>query len=344
MKYMHPLLLAAATALSSPAFAQDTLYFAGYSGDFQTMFEKEIAPAFETKQNVKIVYVPGNSSETIAKLQAQKGNQEINVAMVDDGPMHQAINFGFCDKVSDAPVYNDIYDLANTATFEGRAIGLGLVATGIAYNKQAFDKNGWPTPTSWHDLTDAKFSQRLASNPISGTYGLSTLVMFARMNGGGETNIEPGFDAVRDRLAPNVLSWSSSNAQLAQMFQNGDIDVAVWGSGRTVALKKTGFPVEFVYPKEGAPAIAISACAVSGSKLPEKSQALLQYLASPEVQANLASQGYGPTNRKTKLEGPLAEEVPYGEEELSKLIVLDWETINQKRADWTKEWTRTVEK
>ncbi|WP_307959355.1 ABC transporter substrate-binding protein [Sinorhizobium medicae] len=322
---------------------QDTMYVAGYSGDFQTMFEKEIAPGFEAKNNVKIVYVAGNSSETIAKLQAQKGNQEINVALVDDGPMHQAVQFGLCDALAEAPVYNDIYDVAKVSVFGGKAVGVGLVATGITYNKKLFDENGWPAPTSWNDLTDEKFAQRVTSNPISGTFGLNTLVMFARMNGGGEKNIEPGFDAIRDKLAPNVLSWSSSNAQLAQMFQNGDIDLGVWGSNRAVALKKTGFPVEFVYPSEGAPAIVASACSVAGNRLPEKSQALLQYLASPEVQAKFASQGFGPTNSKAKLEGALAEEVPYGAEKLSKLVNVDWDTINQNRAEWTKQWTRTVE-
>ncbi|WP_457664183.1 ABC transporter substrate-binding protein [Sinorhizobium medicae] len=322
---------------------QDTMYVGGYSGDFQTMFEKEIAPGFEAKNNVKIVYVAGNSSETIAKLQAQKGNQEINVALVDDGPMHQAVQFGLCDALAEAPVYNDIYDVAKVSVFGGKAVGVGLVATGITYNKKLFDENGWPAPTSWNDLTDEKFAQRVTSNPISGTFGLNTLVMFARMNGGGEKNIEPGFDAIRDKLAPNVLSWSSSNAQLAQMFQNGDIDLGVWGSNRAVALKKTGFPVEFVYPSEGAPAIVASACSVAGNRLPEKSQALLQYLASPEVQAKFASQGFGPTNSKAKLEGALAEEVPYGAEKLSKLVNVDWDTINQNRAEWTKQWTRTVE-
>ncbi|KAB2674289.1 ABC transporter substrate-binding protein [Brucella tritici] len=343
MKCTPALILLATTILSSPAAAQDTLYFAGYSGDFQTMFEKEIVPGFEAKNDVKVVYVTGNSSETIAKLQAQKGSQEINVALVDDGPMHQAVQFGLCDPVADAPVYDDVYDVAKVSVFGGKAVGVGLIATGITYNKELFDKNGWPAPTSWNDLTDGKFAQRVTSNPISGTYGLNTLVMFARMNGGSEKNIEPGFDAIRDKLAPNVLSWSSSNAQLAQMFQNGDIDLGVWGSSRAVALKKTGFPVEFVYPAEGAPAIVASACAVSGNTLPEKAQAFLQYLVSPEVQAKLATQGFGPTNKKARLDGPLAEEVPYGEEKLSKLINVDWDTVNQQRADWTKEWTRTVE-
>lgn len=329
------------TATSS--LAQETMYVAGYSGDFQTMFEKEIAPGFQAKNDVKIVFVAGNSSETIAKLQAQKGNQEISVAIVDDGPMHQAVQFGLCDTVAKAPVYDDIYDVAKTSVFGGKAVGVGLVATGITYNKSMFEKNGWAAPKSWKDLTDKKFAKRVTSNPISGTFGLNTLVMFARMNGGSEKNIDPGFKAVRDGLAPNVLSWSSSNAQLAQMFQNGDIDLAVWGSNRAIALKKTGFPVEFVYPQEGAPAIVASACAVAGNKMPEKAQSFLQYLASPEIQAKLATQGFGPTNKTAKLDSTLAQEVPYGDEKLSKLSNIDWATVNQKRADWTKEWTRTVE-
>lgn len=331
------------TLLGSPALAKDTLYFAGYSGDFQTMFEKEIAPEFEAKNDVDVVYVAGNSSETIAKLQAQRGNQQINIALVDDGPMHQAVQLGLCADVASAPVYDDLYDFSKPAVFKGKAIGIGLVATGIAYNKDLFAKNGWSAPTSWTDLTDKKFEKRVASNPISGTYGLYTLVMFARLNGGSEKNIEPGFNAIRDSLAPNVLSWSSSNAQLAQMFQNGDIDLGVWGSARAVAMKKTGFPLEFVYPKEGAPTLISAACAVADNKIPAKAQAMLEYLASPDVQAKLATQGFGPTNRNTKLESTLADEVPYGEEKMSKLLEMDWVTINQNRANWTKEWTRKVQ-
>lgn len=343
MKLKYAFSLLAATTLSATANAQDTLYVAGYSGDFQTMFEKEIVPAFAKQHDVKIVFVAGNSSETIAKLQAQKDNQEINVAIVDDGPMQQAVQFGLCETIADAPVYKDIYDIAQVSVFNGKAVGIGLVATGITYNKKLFAENNWPAPTSWNDLTEEKFAKRVASNPISGTYGLVTLITFAKMNGGSEENIDPGFDIIREKLAPNVLSWSSSNAQLAQMFQNGDIDLGVWGSSRAVALKKTGFPVDFVYPKEGAPAIVASACPVAGNKLPDLSQSFVQYLASPAVQEMLATQGFGPTNRTTKLNEALAEEVPYGEEKLSKLVNIDWETVNKQRAEWTKKWTRTVE-
>jgi len=345
MKQVGIPLILAALAVSTPALAQETLSLAGYGGSFQKMMEEEVLPPFEAEHDVKITYVAGRSAEIVAKLQAQKGNQEINVAIVDDGPMFQAIEFGFCDAVSDAPVYSSVYDLTGPGSFSGKAVGIGLVATGITYNSEAFEKNGWAAPKSWDDLLDLKFKQRASSSPIGGTYGLHMLVKFAQLNGGGEDNIEPGFDLVREKLVPNILSWTSSNDQLAQMFQNGEIDIAVWGSGRALALKKSGFPVDFVYPEEGAVALRSAVCPIVDNSQPELSQALVQYLVSPEVQAKLAAgAGFGPVNKDTQLTDEVAASVPYGPETVNKMTSVDWMVINERRADWTNEWNRTVER
>ncbi|HCR96365.1 MULTISPECIES: ABC transporter substrate-binding protein [Halomonas] len=337
-------MLAASAAVTPLALAaQETLYFSGYAGDFQRVFEAEIAPDFEAAHGVDIVYVPGNSSSTIAKLQAQANNQEISVALVDNGPMQMAMQFGLCDSVTNTVAFGDLYDMAKPEAFDGKAVGIGLVATGITYNKAKFDREGWAAPTSWNDLIEDKFENRVTSNSITGTFGLNALLMFAQMNGGSEENIEPGFEAIQERLAPNVVTWTSSNAEMAQLFQNGDIDIGVWGSNRANALKDTGFPVEFVYPNEGAPAIIASACAVAGSPQPDLAQELLKYLVSPKVQKKLATQGFGPTNRAVTLDADIAETVPYGEDKLAKMISMDWEVINANRADWAKRWVRTIE-
>ena len=66
-------------------------------------------------------------------------------------------------------------------------------------NTKVFKEKGWATPTSWNDLKDPKFKKLLVIPPINNTYGLYTLMMFARMNGGGEKNIEPGFKVMKDR-------------------------------------------------------------------------------------------------------------------------------------------------
>ena len=107
-------LLVGALALVSAMGAQaqqKQLYVAGYGGSFEQTMRKEIVPAFEAKHGVKVEYVAGNSTDTLAKLQAQKGNQQIDVAIVDDGPMYQAMQLGFC-----APIQGlaggDIHDSA----------------------------------------------------------------------------------------------------------------------------------------------------------------------------------------------------------------------------------------
>ena len=40
----------------------------------------------------------------------------------------------------------------------------------------------------------------------------------------------------------------------------------------------------------------------------------------------------------------MAKLVPYGSEQVSKLIAVDWDVINKERENWTKRWQREVEK
>lgn len=324
------------------ASAQPTLYVGAYGGSTQTAFEQRIIPDFEKTHDVKIVYVPGNSTDTLAKLQAQKDKEELNVVLLDDGPMYQAVQFGFCDKLTDAPVYRDLYPLAHMSD---RAVALGVVATGLAYNAEALRKAGVPAPTSWRDLTDKRFSQKIAVPPISNTYGLQALVMFARLNGGGEARIDPGFDALIKKVAPNVLAWEPSPGKMTELFQNGDVTLAVWGSGRVQTLANTGFPIRFVYPKEGAMTLMTAACPVVQNKQPLLSQQFVQYLLSPQVQSVLAAtQAWGPVNSTTKLAPAVAASVPYGKDQIAKLLPMDWTVINQKRSEWTNRWNRQVER
>lgn len=327
---------------SGAAFAEPTLYVAGVGGSTEQMYKTKVIPAFEKQHNVKVVYVAGNSTETLAKLQAQKGRQQINVAMMDDGPMYQALQMGLCAKLSDAPVYQDLYPLARISP---EATGIGVVATGIGYNEEAFKKRGWAPPDSWEDLTNPRYKQLLGMPPVTNTYGLHALVEMARLRGGGEKNIDPGFKALKDEIGPNVLAWVSAPGEMDGMMQNGDVVMAVYGSGRAVALQGTGFPLKFIYPKEGGIALQVAACGITPNALPELSQQFIQYVLSPQVQEIQAREnGFAPVNKTVTLEPDIAARMPYGPEKVSALIKVDWDTINQQRSEWTTRWNRTIER
>ncbi len=336
--------LAVSLALSGQIRAETpTLYLGAYGGSTEKLMKEKIIPAFQAQNDVRIVYVPGNSTDTLAKLQAQKSAQELDVVFLDDGPMYQAVALGFCAPIADAPVLKDVYDIARLGT--DKAIGLGFVVTGLAYNKDMFEKNGWAAPDSWENLTDRKFEGKLVVPPINNTYGLHALIMMARLRGGGETKIDPGFTAFIDEVGPNVLTFEPSSGKMSELFQSGEIALSVWGSGRLKALADTGFPGDFAYPKEGGVALMVATCPVVDSDVPELSQEFVQFVLSPEVQVMLAeAQGWGPTNKKTQLSDELGAKLPYGPEKIEKLIAVDWNVINPKRAEWTNRWNRRVER
>ena len=53
----------------TPATAQQkTFTLGGYGGSFEQTMRKDVIPAFEAKHGVKVEYVAGNSTDTLAKL------------------------------------------------------------------------------------------------------------------------------------------------------------------------------------------------------------------------------------------------------------------------------------
>jgi len=332
-----------ALAASISAHGAETLYVGGSGGSTEHVFKEKIIPAFEAKSGAKVVYVPGNSTDILAKLQAQKGKQEISVALIDDGPMYQAVGQGLCTKIEDTGTIKELYP--NARMVGDKSVGIGFVATGLAYNKDVFAKNGWKPPTSWQDLADPKYKQKVVIPPITNGYGLLTLVMMSRLNGGGEDKMDPGFDVMIQKVAPNVLAWEPSPGKMAQMLQTGEAALAVWGNGRVQAVVDQGAPVAFVYPKEGAVAIMVAGCVVEGAPQPKLGQQFLQHVVSAESQAQLAnSEAWGPVNKNTKLAPEVANKVVFGPEKVNALILPNYDVINVKRAEWTNRWNRAVER
>ncbi|MDO5641721.1 MAG: ABC transporter substrate-binding protein [Paracoccus sp. (in: a-proteobacteria)] len=336
-------ILAGGLGLAFPASAQTrTLYLGSYGGSTETLMKEHIIPQFEAENNVRIEYVAGNSTENLARLQAQRGAQELDVVMLDDGPMYQAMQLGFCGTITDIPNLANTYEVAHLGE---TALGLGVVATTFGYNTEVFARNGWDAPTSWNDLADKRFAGVMSIPPISNTYGLHTLIMLARLHGGGETDIDPGFKYLAETVAPNVLAFEASPGRMSELFQNEEVVFAVWGSGRLVSLQDTGYPVEIVYPSEGGVALTIAGCPIAGSPNFDLAQSFLDFLLEPENQVSFAAtQGWGPVNREVALEPDVAVRVPYGPEQVDSLVTIDWDVANENRQEWTRRWAREIER
>ncbi len=334
---------AALLAWTGTADAQSELVVAGYGGSFETIFKQKLAPGFEKKFNVKVNFVSGNSTETLARVQAQKDNPQIDVTFVDDGPAFQGKAFGLWEPLDAKIVTNlrALYDLAISK--DGVGVDMGVVATGLMYSPEVFKQRGWAPPTSWNDIARPEHAGHLVIPPIQNTYGLHALVMFARMNGGSEKNIDPGFEAFK-RFQKNVLVFEAQPGKHSELFQSKQAWIGVWGSGRVYALADTGFPVEFVYPKEGAIALGVTLNVVKGARNRKMANEFINAMLDQEAQQVWAeSFKFGPYNKNVKLAPAIASKVPYGPEQIGKLLKVDWDTINAVRPQWTERWRKEVE-
>ncbi|RXN88216.1 spermidine/putrescine ABC transporter substrate-binding protein [Achromobacter aloeverae] len=337
--------LLATTALSAGAMAQQkTLYVGMNGGDMERAFTQHVFPAFEKANNVKIVVVPGTSTEVLAKAQAFKDKPQMHVMFLDDGVMSRAISMGLCEKIQDGAVLRQLYPAA--VMKDGMAAGIDTGMTGLGYNTHIFKDKGWAPPTSWMDLADPKYKGKVVfQSAASSTFGLHAFLMFNRIQGGKDQNVEPGFGKWSSTIGPNVLEYITNSAKLAEMIQSDEAAIFPLTPTAIARLKKRGIPVEYAQPKEGSVILVVGECVVAKNSEPELSQKLAAYLLSREAQeAALEYGGHFPSNRDVKGTGDNVAVLKQFQDYMANAKVLDWDAINATRPAFNARWNRVMER
>ena len=340
-------LAAAAVALSAgAAHAQTkTIYIGMNGGSMEKTWTEHVFPAFEKANNVKVVVVPGGSADILAKAQAAKDKPQMHVMFLDDGVMARAIGMGLCEKMKPSAALNEVYP---TARFKGdMATGVTMGMTGLAYNKKMFAEKGWAPPTSWMDLADPKFKGKVVFQSLSSsTFGLHGFLMFNRIKGGTDKNVEPGFAAWKTSIGPNVLEYIPSSAKLSEMIQTGEAAIAPLTPTSVATLQEKGISVEYAQPKEGSVVLMVGECVIANNSEPVLAQKLAEYLLTAEAQsAGLKHGNQIPSNPKAPAvdEDSKLKLKQFGEY-MKTAVVVDWDAINESRPAWNARWNRIIER
>ena len=335
----------AALAAAGTAGAQTkTLYIGMNGGTMEKAYTQYVFPAFEKLYGAKVVVVPGTSSDILAKAQANKDRPQMHVMFLDDGIMVRAIGMGLCQKQRPNPSLAEIYPAARFK--DDMASGVSLGMTGLAYNAKMFKEKGWAAPTSWMDLADPKYKGKVVFQSMSSSsFGLHGFLMFNRIQGGNDKNVEPGFKAWPTTVGPNVLEYIPSSAKLSEMVQTGEAAIFPLTPTAVAALKTKGIPVEYAPPKEGAVVLMVGQCVIANNSEPELSQKLAEFLLSPLAQANVLQYGAQiPTNPKAPAVGDGVQQVADINKWMKTAVTIDWDSINANRPAWNARWNKTIEK
>lgn len=287
-------IIAAATgaALSTTAFAADTLMLAGLGGKVQ---EDLTATLFTPAAEKAGIELRTESHDGLAgvRVQVQSGAPGWDVAHLGAEDCAIGAVEGLFEPLDYSVIDADgVPEGARTANW----IGTNTYSVVLAWRT---DKYGDNPPKDWKDFWDVeKFPGRRALS----VYPQEMMEIALLADGVAHDEVYP-LDTARslaaiERIKPDVAVWWTSGAQSAQLLKDGEVDMeAIWGS-RVAGVISDGAPVAFTYQDgvRGFGCVAI----LKGSKNVAAAQKLVANIVSPEIQARIPEMMpyYGPSNAK----------------------------------------------
>jgi putative spermidine/putrescine transport system substrate-binding protein len=310
-----------------------------YGGSFEEGWKRAVIEPFErANPGIRVRIATGLTMQTAALMRAQRDDVRVDVVMMDEVGAAQANAENLFDPLSAAAIPN-IEALYPQFRVPGDPYTKFMYVSQVI----AYDRGRIRTPpASFRDLWRPEYRNRVAIPGIDTSHGVMLLLMTARMDGGGERNIEPGFASLR-RLAPSVVTFWNQHAQVSQMFTQGDIWITTWTSDRAQGLIDQGGNIGWVIPQEGGYIIDSTIGIARGTRRLDAARRYVNFVLGEEAQAANARHTYlVPVNRNVRLPEEVARKLPAGEETLRRLVGADWNYVNTQRPQWTDRWNREV--
>lgn len=325
------LLLLTVISLTS---AKETLRVSTWGGLYQSCYE-EGCNSFEEEYDVEIEWVLGEMTQwtTMARM------GQLDVVTSDWMNSLKGEKEGIYLTLDETTVPNlaNVYDIAKQLkTCVWTNVGDSL----IAYNTKYIES----PPTSWLDLWDDKYQQRVAIYKFNGTATLSLVVLLAEMEGGGIDNIQPGIDKLLELYKKgNIIAMTTSDAETQNLVLLEEAWLAVMSNGRALALIEEG--ADFIgisRPKEGTFGQISTIQVAKTTKKPDLAMAFVNHVLTPECQEIFAARAkYSPTVNNATIPEELKGILLSGEA-IENLYIPDWIKINELREEWDETWQRAI--
>jgi len=306
-----------------------------------------IAPKLKEKWGIEVAVEAVGTSTQIEKIIIMKDNPRVTITGWDAPIGIKAAEMGLCAPISrdKVPNFKQLYDWAFTNVGgELKVLSANLTGIGIIYNEDEFKKNKFTPPTSWLDLWKKEYAGRVSITSPESMWGVATLVTIARLEGGGEKNIEPGFKKLKT-LMPNVHTIHTWSSELVKVMQLNEVWVGTTGSNMAPSMREKGYPAKWAAPKEGSPMVNGGFSIVAKAPYQDVAHDFFDIYFSPEFQLRrVRESGVISPNKMIwdMLSAKERENMPVSPSMFDKLTQLDWATIDRDRAAWTERWKKEM--
>lgn len=296
-------------------------------------FERVVASGFEAATGVTIEALGMRSADQVARLRIERASSSIDVLWIDFGEAQLLAKEGLLATLDESEVPN----LGDIRAEARSPLGIAPItfssALGFLYNTERLPE----PPRSWAALWEPRFSDELALFDFGSTLGPAFLVMAARLAGGGEKDIEPGFEKLAE-LSPHAVMFQSSGPANNLAVAQGEAGLTFGLASQMLDLKAKGAPVAWLVPEEGAIALPQGFQVAAGAREPQLARAFIDYALSVETQTRLAEELLlVVTNQNVTLSADKRSLVP-----LDNIIYLDFATLSAERGAWTDRFNREI--
>ena len=326
----------AAPPTEEKPYAGVTVHAQMWGGPEGAAIQKCIVQPWEEETGAKLAVEIGGTSDSIAKVMAQKADPLLDITYMDGRGAAELGVEGLLEVLDTKKIPNMAEIHPNFIVPGGYGVGFAIAETGLAYQPDLVEE----PVDSLEILFDPQYAGKVVLPTFEGSEMHILLVKLAEMSGGSIYDIEPGLAKFAE-LKPQVLTQTGDVATVMELMKEGDAAFHYTYTTVLQAYVAKGYPVVIVPGgdlKEGTYAEIMCNAIVKGHKAPaELVEALVNRAMSREAQACLAGELLlGVPNRYAELESELADKVVNGDEELARVKLMPYDYWREVREEWTE--------
>jgi len=232
----------------------------------------------KTYPNIELKWTRDSTGVITSKLLAEKANPVADLVVgvsasslavfANEGMLQPYAPKGL-DKIS-----KQYRDPANPPLW----VGMDVYGAAICFNTVEAAKLGLPKPATWQDLTKPVYKGRIVMpNPASSGTGYLDVSGWIQM--WGEAKAWKFMDA----LHQNIAQYTHSGSKPCKQAGAGEFPIGVSFEYRAVTTKKSGAPIDIVFPTEGLGWDLEASGIMKNTKKLEAARSLMDWLASKDA-------------------------------------------------------------
>lgn len=307
----------------------------------QDVVEKDIIAPFKTAKGVEVTLEVGNATERLTKI--SNGNSGIDAIELSQNNATQGTEKGLFETLTEKEVPNitELSDGAKEVLKNGGGVPYSINSIGIIYNKEKVGRE----INTWEDLWAGDLKGKVAIPDITTTGGPLFLHVAADYAKTPLTqdNGKAAFDALT-QLKPNIVKTYTKSSDLANMFQAGEISVAVIVDFAVKTTQKAEPNAVYVVPQSGTYANYNTINVVKGAANKQAAFDFVNHRISKENQtakAQATSLAETPVNKNVTLTPEQSVNMTYGDV-AKRAKTVDFKIVNEQLKAWIEQWNKIL--